>query len=354
MNFSFGEYVLTDYTYVSPPTIDLHEDISIYFLTHGSGEILGDFNKDLSGRDADLPKYKRGNVRGVFAAIFPGVESFSPAESAILEKLYGVWLPATKFRSPQSLLWEHISIYYKMSEVYGIRIVESLNDIERCLSGQEICFILHLEGADAIDDPYDLVILKKIGLRSIGLTWNYTNKYGTGCAAKKDLGLTDLGEELIKTANRLGIIIDLAHASKKTIIDTLEISKKPVIISHTNIRKIVDSPRNIDDEILELIHKNQGVVGISAIGPMISNKLKPTIDDLIKHFVYVYERYGADILAIGTDFLGLLGLPAPEGFESIDKLPQLYQKLREKGFSENDIEKIAHKNILRVLKNNFE
>ena len=337
-----------------PPSIDLHEDISAYFLYHGGGAPLGDFSEDVPGRDADLPKYRKANVKCVFAAIFPGIESFSPEESRALEKLYGKWLPATKYRVPQAILWEHVSIYYKMAEAYGIKVVETINDVENCLKGEGVCFILHLEGAEAVDDPYDLVVLKKLGLRSLGLTWNYMNKYGTGCAARKDLGLTSDGEELVKIANKLGIVVDLAHASKKTTIEALEVSKKPVIISHANVRKIVDKARNVDDDVLELLHKNGGVIGLSAIGPLISSKPKPTLGDLVEHFMYIYERYGVDMLAIGTDFLGLLGLPAPEGFESIDKLPALYEKLREKGLSERDIEKIAYENALRVMKANFE
>jgi len=337
-----------------PPTIDLHEDISAYFLYHGGGAPLGDFNEDLPGRDADIPKYRKANVRCVFAAIFPGIETFSPEESRVLMNLYGRWLPATRYRVPQSILWEHISIYYKMSEAYRVKIVESISDLERCLRGEvELCFILHLEGAEPLDEPYDLVILRRLGLRSIGLTWNYMNKYGAGCTVKKDVGLTSDGEELVKLANKLGVVIDLAHASKKTMIDALEISKKPVIISHANVRRIVDKPRNVDDEVLELLYKNRGVIGISAIGPLVSSKPKPTLDDLVEHFIYIYERFGPDILAIGTDFLGLLGLPAPEGFESIDKLPNLYNKLLEKGFTERDIEKIAYENVLRVLRENL-
>ncbi|MEM1612198.1 MAG: dipeptidase [Desulfurococcaceae archaeon] len=336
-----------------PPSIDLHEDISAYYLYHGGGLPLGDFGEDLPRREADLPKYRKGNVRVVFAAVFPGIESFSPEESRKLMELYGKWLPATKYRIPQGVVWEHFTVYYKMSEVYGVKIAESVEDIERCLAGEGLCFVLHLEGAEAVDDPYDLTLFKKLGLRSLGLTWNYMNKYATSCAVGKDVGLTTDGEELVKMANKLGIIIDLAHASKKTMIDVLNTTKKPVIISHANVRKIVNKPRNVDDEVLELLYRNRGVLGISAIGSLVSTKPRPTIDDLVEHFSYVGETFGTDILAIGTDFLGLLGLPAPEGFESIDKLPALYQKLSEKGFTERDLSKIAYENVVRVLKQNL-
>ena len=336
-----------------PPTIDLHEDVSAYYFYHGGGLPLGDFNEDIEGREADIPKYRRANVRVVFAAIYPGIESFSPEESATLQKLYGRWLPATKYRVPQAILLEHFAIYHKMSEAYGIKIAESPGDLDKCLFEGGLCFVLHLEGAEAIDDPYDLVLLKKLGLRSLGLTWNYMNKYAAGCAVKKDTGLTSDGEELVKMANKLGIVLDLAHASKQTMLDALGASKKPVIISHANARKIVDKPRNVDDEVLELLVKNRGVIGLTVIGPLVSNKPKPALDDLVEHFVYIKDSFSVDILAVGTDFLGLLGLPAPAGLESIDKLPALYYKLMERGFTEEDIAKVAYGNALRVVKENY-
>ncbi|MEM0196182.1 MAG: membrane dipeptidase [Sulfolobales archaeon] len=338
----------------SIPSIDLHEDVSAYYIYSGGGAPLGDFGEDVPGREADIPKYRKANVRVVFSAIFPGIESFSPEESRALLGLYGRWLPATKYRVPQAILWEHFSIYYKMAEAYGIKIVESLTDLEYCLRGSGLCFVLHLEGAESIDDPYDLVLLRRLGLRSLGITWNYQNKYGSGCGVKKDLGLTSDGEELVKMANKLGIVVDLAHASKRTALEAIATSKKPVIVSHANIRKFVDKPRNVDDEVLEALHKNGGVIGISAIGPLISQKPRPTLSELVDHFTYVRETYGPHLLSIGTDFLGLLGLPAPEGFESIDKLPALYAKLAEKGFSEEDLRKVAYENAIRVLKANFE
>ncbi|GAB6945534.1 dipeptidase [Vulcanisaeta sp. JCM 14467] len=337
------------------PIIDLHEDVSLYFILHGGGEPLSDFNVDIPNRDVDIPKYLRGGVKLVFASIAPSIETFNPELSRSLQELYGVWVPVTKFRSPQSLIIEHFEVYYKMAETYKvISIVESYDDIERVFNEEgKVGFLLHLEGADGIEDPYDLVLLRKLGLRSLGITWNYNNKYGFGCMSRKDYGLTPEGEELVNTAWKLGIIIDLAHACKRTTLEVLAIAKKPVIISHANIKALVDTPRNVDDEVLEALKRNGGVIGLSAIGSIISRKSRPTIDDLIKHFMYVYERFGPDILAIGTDFMGLLGIPPPQGFELIDKTQTLLQKLMERRLTDKDIRKIAYENALRVIKANM-
>jgi len=340
---------------MKPPVIDLHEDVSAYFIYHGGGEPLGDFSKDIPGRDVDIPKYIQGNVKLVFAAIFPGVETFRPEESRKLEEIYGKWLPAVGYRVPQTIVFEHFTIYYRLAESYEeFTIVETVSDVEKVLGeNRKVGLLVHMEGAEAIDDPYDLVLLKRLGLRSIGLTWNYNNKYGSGCGTKKDFGLTPEGEELVRMANKLGIIIDLAHASKKTTLEAIEASSKPVMISHANVRKFVDTPRNVDDEILEALSRNKGVIGLSVIGPLIAKKPKPSLDDLVQHYLYIYERYGADIIAIGTDFMGLLGLPAPEGLESIDKIQSLLEKLMSKGLSDSDLRKIAYENALRIIKSNI-
>lgn len=335
------------------PVIDLHEDVSTYFLTFGGGAQLARLDKDLPGREADLPKYARGEVKIVFASMFPGISTFEPRTSERLEKLYGRWLPAITFSFPQVMIWEHFRVYYRIMEEYGIRLVLTAEDARRALEGDGVAFLLHLEGAEAIDQPYDLILLYKLGLRSIGLTWNYNNKYGSGCTSKKDYGLTPEGEELISIANKLGIIIDLSHASKRTALEAMEVSRKPVMISHANIREFVNSPRNVDDEVLEALYQNKGVIGISAIGPLIRADRRPTLEDLVEHIMYVYERFGAEILAIGTDFLGLFGIPAPEGFESIDKVQVLLSRLMERGMSDTDIEKVAYLNAFRLIETNL-
>lgn len=334
------------------PVIDLHEDVSTYFLTFGSGQTLADFSKDIVGRDADIPKYVRGNVRIVFASAFPGTHTF---DVRLREAGDGRWLPKAIMRYPQIQLFEHFKVYHALAEAYQIELIESVEDVENILQSVDyrLGFILHVEGADSIDDSYDLVLLKKLGLRSLGLTWNYNNKWASSSTSQKDYGLTPDGEELVKTANRLGIMLDVAHASKRTALEVLEASRKPVLISHANVKAVHDHRRNVDNEVLEALYKNGGVIGLTFVPSFISSNGRPTIEDLAKHFIYVHERFGPDILAIGTDFHGLLGQPGPEGLESVDKLQDLLNLLRSKGFSETDLRKIACENALRVIRENL-
>jgi len=334
------------------PVIDLHEDITMYYLGFGAGEPLDDYNVDLPGRNADIPKYMKGNVRVVFASIFPGTTTFNLKAVKEGLKRNSRRITDTIMRYPQTKLFEHFRVLYMLSEAYGIKILESFNDVEEVLNAEtfKLGFIIHLEGAEALDDPYDLKLLKKLGLRSLGLTWNYNNRWGSSCTSRKDYGLTPDGEELVKVANEEGVLIDLAHASKRTAIEAIEASKKPVIVSHANVKSVHNHPRNVDDDVLEALHKCGGVIGVTAVSSFITSKPKATIEDLINHVLYIYERFGSHILGIGTDFHGLLGSSPPEGFESVDRVQHLLTLLSEKGLGDNDLRNIAYGNVMRVLK----
>jgi membrane dipeptidase len=338
------------------PVVDLHEDISFYFMSMGAGQPYGDFDEDLEGRQADIPKYRRGNVRLVFAAMFPEVDVYGVRGS---HALYGFKPKPPVEPSPGAsrlLLLEHLRTYYSLAEFHGIEIVESAGEAERLLASREwrLGFILHLEGADALVDTIDLKLLVRLGVRSLGLTWNHDNRWGASAATSRDYGLTAEGEELVREANRLGVIIDVAHASPRTALEAIEASKKPVMDSHTGITSWVDTPRNITAEILEALARNDGVMGVTLITPIIFGKGEdPTLDALASKIASLVEVYGSRVVAIGTDFHGLLRIKPPKGFESIDRVQALLDKLAELGLGDNDLRRIAYENALRVIKANL-
>ncbi len=214
---------------------------------------------------------------------------------------------------------------------------------------KKIGLILGLEGAYPLREPDELEIFYKLGIRVLGLTWNVDNQYAASCMTSKDYGLTSLGEKLVEKALDYGLVIDLAHASPNTMKDVLSISEKPVIVSHTGLRKFNDSPRNVDDEIVELIKRNRGVIGIFFVSEFI-RKNKTSIEDIVEQIIYVKENFGIDILAIGSDFFGTDKLP--KGLENIGKMENL-AKLLEKVMSKEDVEKIFYKNALRVFMENM-
>jgi membrane dipeptidase len=168
--------------------------------------------------------------------------------------------------------------------------------------------------------------------------------------SKRDYGLTGEGEALLEEMNRLGVIVDLVHASRKTSMSVLQASKLPVFNSHSNAKSVMDCARNLDDDYLETLKEKHGVAGFIFAREMIG--ATNDRDALVEHIMYVYKRFGSDNMAVGTDFFGLGDQRAPAGLEDITKVKDIWSALLDKGMKESDIEKISYKNALRVIEAN--
>ncbi len=328
------------------PLIDLHEDIGAYILSH---PYFKRFDITDHERPADIPSYKDANAKLIVAVIFPMLASINEKELEKLKKLYeGEWthedviLPA----SPYSISIKVIKLYYNLVKTYqnDLKLITKKKNLENLFKDDKIGFLMNIEGSEALETVDDLETFYLLGLRMIGLTWNYDTRYAASCMSKKDYGLTGSGEELVELANDKGIIIDLAHSSPNTMLDTLEISKLPVVISHANYFPLMPHVRNVLDKVLEKLYDNKGVIGFTLIKSTIAKE--NYLDSLANHIVEVYNRYGSDIIAIGTDFFGT---EPPEELNHITKIRSLYSKLLDKGLGEEDIEKLAWRNAYRVF-----
>ena len=219
------------------PIIDLHQDISYYYVSGASGLTfkLGDFDEDIPGRHGDIPKFRRANVAIVFSSVFCLLSTISPRIKEQLKKGYAVELRAWTPKATHTTALEHIKVYYKLAEAYpkDIVLISTKDDVDVSIQGEKIGFLLALEGTYMLEDLDDLKLYYNLGIRSIQLTWNFVTRYASSCMSAKDYGLTGEGEELIREANNFGIIIDLAHASKRVHLEAAEISKLPLINSHT-------------------------------------------------------------------------------------------------------------------------
>ncbi|RLG81960.1 MAG: peptidase [Thermoprotei archaeon] len=325
-----------------PPLVDLHEDISAYII---SGSLLNKFplrplSEDVPGRHADIPKYKKSNTRLVVGAVFPMIPWYSD-NGEIIYKHY----PDLGF------VFENITLYHNLARAHKeLKLVFSKEDILRLFQGggDRIGLMIGLEGADPIKAPDELGTLYRIGLRMLGLTWNYNNRYAASCMSRVDMGLTREGIELVEKALELGIVVDLAHSSPRTVKEVYEVTGKPIIVSHANAKSVHNVARNLDDKTLELIAESKGVVGLVFISTFISDK-NPDIRALMKHILYICENYGIEIIAIGSDYFGSLDLSMAKGVETIDKITNLWRTLLEHGFTKDEIEKIAWENAFRAL-----
>jgi membrane dipeptidase len=325
--------------------IDLHEDISNYLMTQRGASL-----NDGEGEQASISKYAKARVALVVAAIFPLIQSWNPHVSQVLSRGYGSPSSAQVPRSSFMIAIEQFKIYHQLLRSFPNYLIpiNTPGDIGTYAKSDRVGLLLCLEGADALEDSSDLDILYRLGVRALGITWNYDNRYGSSCMSKKDYGLTGEGERLVNLANEMGVVIDLAHAGKKTAVETLSISTSPVMISHANYYGVHAHVRNVDDEVLEALKTNRGVIGFTMIRDTIGSD--PTLENLAKHIMAVSDSFGPDVLAIGTDYFGIE--KTPRGLEDITKLVDLLGELRSRGMTEDNIRNLAWKNAHRVLTEN--
>lgn len=214
--------------------------------------------------------------------------------------------------------------------------------------------ILGIEGAKPLRDVQQISDMYDLGYRHIGLTWNERNQFA--CGADGIGGLTQLGEDAVRWCNQHGMIIDYAHLNFQSFSDVARISTKPILFSHGNAKTLCEHQRNLDDFQLNMIKESDGVIGLCAIKPFLTNGPTATIDHLVDHIIYVRNKIGIRHVGLGLDFchyLDNLESNNVEGLEGMDKVVNIKTKLREADFTNGEIEDVMYKNMLRVVKANL-
>ncbi|HEY2931923.1 MAG TPA: dipeptidase [Acidobacteriota bacterium] len=285
-----------------------------------------------------------------------------------------------------------------MNQVIGqsggqMRLATTASDIENNARDGKLSALMGIEGGHAIDD--DLGVLRmyqRMGVRYMTLTWSNANNWADSSGeAPKHNGLTDFGRDVVREMNRIGMIVDISHVSDKTFWDTMKVTTKPVIASHSSARALNDVARNMRDDMLREVAKNGGVVGINfysgflspdfARASAASRATRPSVQDLIKkyngdlnrvaverylqyetmssltpppfkvlidHIDHVAKVAGVEHVGLGSDFDGVDSLP--EGIHDVTDLPKITQALLDRGYTERDVGKILGGNFLRVLR----
>lgn len=255
-----------------------------------------------------------------------------------------------------------IDYYYSQLELNkdSIRPVYKYEDVLNNENNGYINAMLTLEEGSVVDkDLNNLNWFYDKGVRMITLTWNYPNGIGypnvdlsvehnndpTYDFNTKD-GLTDFGIEYVKRCNDLGIIIDVSHLSDKGFYDVCKYSDKPFVASHSNARSVCKAGRNLTDDMIKMLAQKGGVTGLNYCSAFIDNDDQnfTTIEGMVKHINHIVNIGGIDCVGLGSDFDGI-----ENGLETKDAsgVQLLYKELK-KYYSEDDIEKIFYKNVLRV------
>ncbi|MFO7154910.1 MAG: dipeptidase [Caldicoprobacter oshimai] len=266
-------------------------------------------------------------------------------------QFFAVWIdPLSTDKCLHSGL-QLIDRYKRMLDTYAAHFhpILRLADAKDALEAGKIGALLTVEGGDVLEGSLsNLEVLYKAGVRLLTLTWNHSNQIaGAAMDAHSRYGLTPFGTEVVKTMNDLGMIVDVSHASEEAFWDVMEISKQPVIASHSNAKAVCPHPRNLDDEQIKAIASKGGVIGINFYPLFLSKTEDAGIVDIIKHIEYIASLVGTDCIAFGSDFDGIETLP--QGIEGPQSFPIIVEELLKLNYSEEDVHKICHNNFLRVM-----
>jgi len=180
--------------------------------------------------------------------------------------------------------------------------------------------------------------------------WADNNQIDSNSTAPRYGGLTEFGRKVVQEMNRLGMMVDLSHVAYKTMLDAFEVTKAPVIFSHSSVYSLCNHTRNARDDVLEKLKTNGGVIMINFFNSFVTCRADATLNDVKKHIQYVKDKIGVDFVGIGADYDGVSLTPV--GLEDVSKYPQLFASLLEDGWTEQELAKLASGNVLRVMKAN--
>jgi membrane dipeptidase len=256
-------------------------------------------------------------------------------------------------------------------------IASGVEDFCKAKESGRLALVPALEASTMIENEVDRVdVLYGFGVRMMGIAYSEANTLGCGLKEKRDGGLTEFGRKAVQRMNRIGMAIDVSHSGDQTSLDTIEISEKPIFITHVGARALWDSPRMKPDDVINECAKKGGVIGIEAAPHTTLTKKHPehSIESYMEHFDYVANLVGIDHVAFGPDtlfgdhvglhhvFAGALSIKSAHGTTAFDEVeyvkgienpaeafPNVVRWMVSHGYSDEDIRKSVSGNIVRVL-----
>jgi membrane dipeptidase len=358
------------------PLIDGHNDLPWRLREKAHGQLdsldITDHTADLDEPfQTDLDRLRAGGVGAQFWSVYVPVDYEEPrAVVAVTEQIDLV----------QRMVARHPD---------DLEIALTAGDIERIHDEGKIASLAGMEGGHCIDNSLGVLRrLYRIGARYMTLThWKSTDWADAATDEPRHGGLTPFGCEVVREMNRLGMLVDLSHVSPETMMDALDVSEAPVLFSHSGARAVTAHPRNVPDSVLARLPENGGVVMVTFVPPFISNEVlehraeqeaekgrwevrlpgqtkaiqeavdrwleehpRPpcSVKDVADHVDHIVQVAGIDHVGVGSDFDGMSD--PPEGLEDVSGFPNLLAELLSRGYSEDDVKKVAGRNLLRVMR----
>jgi len=315
--------------------IDTHNDVPLR-VARGF-----DISKRANTGHTDVPRLREGGVGAVFfsAYVAPGYVGKNQAAHRALEMI--------------DCVRHDIVNRYPNDFVLAL----TAGEVETAHRQGRIAALIGLEGGHAIEGSLRLLRdFYALGARYMTLTHANTNDWADSSGdinnpkVQHHNGLTDFGKQVIAEMNRLGMIVDISHVSDKTFWDVLEVSKAPVLASHSSCRALCDDLRDMTDEMIRALAQKGGVIQINFNAGFLTKRKAPpaSLEDVVAHIDHAARLGGIDAVGIGSDFDGIDRPPV--GLEDVSKFPNLTRALLEKGYSAADIRKIYGGNTLRLLR----
>ena len=329
------------------PLIDGHNDLPGRLRDAGEG--IGELSAyDLYERTeghTDVPRLREGGIGGQF---------------------WSVYIPSWTQDSGTAarMQLEQIDIAHRMIDRYPeLELALSPDDVERIFENGRIASMIGMEGGHAIENSLGaLRSYYRLGARYMTLTHSANIDWADSCCEAPELdGLSAFGEEVVREMNRLGMLVDLSHVSPATMHDVLDLAEAPVIFSHSSARAVTDHPRNVPDEVLRRMPENGGVVMVTYVTSYVNEELRralelpaderpdplpeATLQDVADHIEHVRDVAGIDHVGLGSDYDGAT---MPVGLEDVSTFPALLAELSRRGWTEQELKKLAGLNVLRA------
>jgi membrane dipeptidase len=352
------------------PLIDGHNDYP-WALRENANRDLDqlDITKPQPTIMTDIPRLRAGGVGGQFWSVY--VPSDAPA--------------------PVTATLEQIDIVHRMMRKYPdtFELALTADDVARVFKKGKIASLIGMEGGHSIDSSLGaLRMFHRLGARYMTLTHSRNIPWADSATDTPALGgLSPFGEQVVREMNWLGMLVDLSHVSPDTMADAIAVSQAPVIFSHSSARALNDVPRNVPDNILQLLPKNGGVIMVTFVPGFLSSKVaawnrqqteeenrlkqklandpaalktaldawtksnpapRATIADTADHIDHIKKIAGVDHIGLGGDFDGITSVP--QGLEDVSTYPALTAELLRRGYKDDEIKKILGQNVLRVMR----
>lgn len=349
--------------------VDAHNDVLYQSVMRGK-----DIGKRINTGHTDLPRLTEGGVD---------------------VQVFAVWCNE-KYSKGKAFAYANKQIDGLMKIVHGypqdIALATDSESIRHIVGQGKIAAIIGIEGGHMIEGRMDyLDSLFARGARYLTLTWNNSVDWATSATDEtrnpgklKHKGLTDFGRQIIHRMNELGMMVDLSHVGRQTFFDVMEITSKPVIVSHSNAYALMAHPRNLRDDQIKAVAENGGVICLNFysgfLDPMHYTKinrlyekyvtaqdtvkrstdtkysllpaaakeqLRPPLSLLLDHIDYMVKLAGIEHVGVGSDFDGITS--TPKGLDDCGDFPKITEGLLQRGYSEAAIRKILGENVLRVM-----